>query len=291
VAAGVRHGLDPASGVAVTPAGRRPRRARALAVGVALAVAYVGGAALTAHLDALGGRALLDGGFVAPYNWVSPPPALASANTPPSSADESIPVSPEGGSQAMGVTTDDLQVTLLLSKGAFPTKEGQEAVRVRITPMAPTEVGPLPRGEGPQGNAYRIQATYQPGGDAAGRVQPQAQLVMVYPAPPNPGTFEGTIFVSPDGENWSALNTRVSSARHQALTETDRLGYFVVGSLPQPTPSGPAPAGGASQALRIALIALLVAGAGAAAWLISGRWLQRRAAREQDEWRGGEGRR
>jgi hypothetical protein len=253
---------------------------------VALALVYLGGAALTARLDPLQGRALLDGSFTgAPYQWACPPPALAASNKKAASASEEIPVSPEGGSQSAGVSTADLQATVLLSQGAFPSKPGEESVVLRITPTCASDAGPLPAGRQPQGNVYRVQATYQPGGEGVDRVQPTAQLVLVYPAPPNPGTFDGTIFVSSDARTWTPLKTQISAARHQALAESPRLGYFVVGALPQPTPSFVGTGGGgAGSVLRIVLIAVLVVGAGAAAWLISGRWLQRRASQEEGQW-------
>ena len=253
-----------------------------LAVGAALALVYLAGAALTATLDPLQGRALLDGSFTgAPYNWVSPPPSLAASNKAPTPLTQSVPISPESGSDPAGISTNDLQVTLLLSKGAFPPSDQQDSVVVRITPLAPT--GRLPGGNEPQGNAYRIQATYQPGGASIATVIPQAQLVLVYPAPLNPGTFEGTIFISPDGRTWTALRTSTSAARHQALAETGRLGYFVVGAPPPPSPTGSA-GGGLSGTLRILLVAVLVIGAGAAAWFASGRWFRRRVAEEEQRW-------
>jgi hypothetical protein len=272
------------------PAPRRSSRGP-IVIGVALALVYLGGAALTARLDPLQGRALLDGSFTgAPYQWACPPPALAAGNKEPASVAEEIPVSPQGGSESAGMSTADLQATVLLSQGAFPSKPGESSVLLRITPMCASDAGPLPTGRQPQGNVYRVQATYQLGGDAVDVVQPSAQLVLVYPAPPNPGTFEGTVFESDDATTWTALRTQISSARHQALAESPRLGYFVVGALPQPTPSFVGTGGGgAGSVLRIVLIALLVVGAGTAAWFISGRWLQRRAAHEEGAWENDDG--
>jgi hypothetical protein len=254
-------------------------------VGVGLALVYLGGAALTARLDPLQGRALLDGNPLTPYNWVCPPSALAATNKAPASGADQIPVSPEGGSQSAGVSTDDLQVTVLLSEGAFPSKPSEDSVVLRITPMCASDVGSLPSRRQPQGNAYRVQATYQPGGDGVDRVEQKAQLVLVYPAPANFATFDGIIYVSADARRWRALPTQISAARHQALTETTRLGYFVVGATTQPTPSFVGTGGGgAGPVLRVVLIVVLVVGAGTAAWFISGRWLQRRAAQEEARW-------
>lgn len=266
-----------------TAAGPSARGRIAVAAGLALALLYVAGAALTAHIDPLQGRALLDGSFTgAPYNWVSPPPPLASGNKVPAALTQSVPISPEGGSDAVGISTNDLQVTLLLSQGAFPPSGQDDSVDVTITPLAPA--GGLPGANEPQGNVYRIQATYRPSGTNINAISPQGQLVLVYPAPPNPGTFVGTIFVSPDGQSWKALRTTTSAARHQALAETGRLGYFVVGAPPQPSPEGSAGGGGFGGTLRILVVAVLVVGAGLAAWFASGRWFQRRVAQEEDAW-------
>src|SRR5262249_52147625 len=160
----------------------------------ALALVYLAGAALTARLDPLQGRALLDGSFTgAPYNWVSPPPPLASGNKVPAALTQSVPISPEGGSDAVGISTNDLQVTLLLSGGASPPWGQAASADGPIPPRAPG--GGLRGANEPQGNVYRIQATYRPSGTNITAISPQGQLVLVYPAPPNPGTFVGTIFV------------------------------------------------------------------------------------------------
>src|SRR4029079_11629280 len=132
---------------------------RPLAAGAALALLYLAGAALTARLDPLQGRALLDGSFTgAPYNWVSPPPPLAGTNKIPAPLTQSVPISPESGSDPVGISTNDLQVTLLLSKGAFPPSGQEDSVDVRITPLAPS--GGLPGGNETPGNMYSIQSAY-----------------------------------------------------------------------------------------------------------------------------------
>src|SRR2546425_2278112 len=132
VAAEVRHRADQGA-----PDPGMTRRTRALLLGLAVAGAYITGAAATARLSILGRAPLLDG-FTAPppYRWVSPPPALASTHLQPASGRFTINIDPQSGSEANVWTTHDAQVSVALGQGAIPPSGHADAI-LRITPLAP----------------------------------------------------------------------------------------------------------------------------------------------------------
>src|SRR5205823_11020502 len=166
----------------------RTRKKRTAAVGIAVAIAYVGAAAISGHLGIFARRPLLDG-FAPPppYRWVSPPRSLAGSNQPPLSGKASIPFQ-NGKSQAGVFRTNDSQLVLVLLGGAIPPKAGQTSVQLTIDPLAPKAVASPPPGQAITGNVYRVKAIYQPDGARVTNLAGAgAELVMVYPAPPKSG--------------------------------------------------------------------------------------------------------
>ncbi len=146
--------------------------------------AYVGLAALSGHLSPLARGPLLDGiGPPQDYRWVSPPPDLAATNQPPSSGVFPIPLDPNGSRPATPVTSDN-QVTVIVPQGAFAKKAGQIEVSLKIDPVDPATLGSPGAGVTIFGNAYRLDATYQPSGDRAKLVLP-LDAVLIYPVTPN----------------------------------------------------------------------------------------------------------
>lgn len=99
-----------------------------------------------------------------PYRWVSPPPQFTMHNQPPTGGETLISFS-GGRSDPASAFTDDGQVTASFNVGTFPPIQGQTGIRVRISPVRPQ---PVPPGDLiVDGNAYRIEATYVPGGQPA----------------------------------------------------------------------------------------------------------------------------
>jgi hypothetical protein len=207
------------------PAGRR--RWPALVAGLVLAVGYLAGAFITGRLDPMARRPIMDG-FAPPppYQWVSPPPSRAKDNQPPASGSFRVRFGANGVSRADVLSTADLQVTLILSKGSFPPATGQSAVSVTLKPLAPNGLGEPPSGLRILGNVYRLQATYQPGGQAIQTLAQPAQLTLVYPPSPD-GLIHGhTVIRSKDGKLWTTLPT--NDAGLQAGVESTSLGFFAV---------------------------------------------------------------
>jgi hypothetical protein len=215
-------GTDP-----LGPLDRDGRRWPALLGGLVLAGAYLAGAVVTGRLDPLARRPILDG-FAPPppYQWISPPPSRAKDNQPPASGRFQVKFAASGVSRADVLSTDDLQVTLILSKGTFLPATGQSAALVTIKPLAPNGVGAPPSGTRILGNVYRIQAAYQPSEHAVQTLAQPAQLTLVYPPSPDGLIHPHTVIQSKDGKSWTTLPT--SDAGLQAGVEVKALGYFAV---------------------------------------------------------------
>ena len=260
------------------------RRSIAVAVGALAVGAYLLGVFLTARLSSFGGRPLLDVGPTnVPYRWSCPPPALAAKNKQPTSARTSIPLN-QTGSDAIVVSTNDIQVNVVLPQSEFPPKQSADSVVMSIKPLCADGFAPLPGPYTARGNVYQVTAAYSPSGGPATHLAAPTQLVLSYPSVPNAATTEIQIFRSTDGKTWTKLVTANTTFLHQAQSDVTSLGYFVVGERPGPS-TAPQGSGGSSNVLKFAVVAIIAVAFGVAAWLATGRWAARRAAREELEWR------
>ncbi len=234
-------------------------RARgALAIGLAVAGIYLVAAIVSGRLDPLDRRPLLDG-FAPPppYNWVSPPPDLASTNKPPSGGRFSIPLDPVSGSKANVFSTADNQVSLALPAGAIPNLDGEHSVTLTITPLAPEPNASVPGKLQIAGNVYRITAGYEPSGTPVRALAKAGRLVMAYPLPLNQAVYHHSLLHS---ENARAFATqRSTDALTQQLIQADvrGLGYFAVGQAVLGTAT-PAPSSGRGTLAIIVLVAGLI---------------------------------
>ncbi len=234
----------------------RPRRA--LAIGLAIAVIYVIAAVVSGRLDPLDRRPLLDG-FAPPppYNWVSPPPDLASTNKPPSGGRFSIPLDPVTGSKANVFSTADNQVSLALPAGAIPIRGGDHSVTLTITPLAPEPDASVPGKLQIAGNVYRITATYQPSGTPVRALAKSGRLVMAYPLPLNQAVYHHSLLHSEDARAF--VTQRSTDALTQQLIQADVrvLGYLSVGQAVLGTAT-PSPSSGRSTLSIIVLVGGLI---------------------------------
>ena len=231
---------------------------RAVAAGVALAVVYVIAALLGARLDPFADRPVLDG--LAPpaqYNWVSPPPALASSNQPPASGSADVPLGP-AGSQAGVFPTKDFQAELVLATGAIPPHGSDVSVRLALTPSAPAAGGALPSGLTIAGNVYLVAATYQPSGLPVKRLSEPAQLRLAYPLLFSGLIGEDSLLASTDARTWSSIPSRDSIASQVVHANVSRLGYYAVGQSAAPSGTSPSGATRSPLALAVAGIVALV---------------------------------
>lgn len=195
------------------------------------------------------------------YNWVCPPPGLASGNVAPRSGHADIKVV-NGVSDVTSVVTDDGQVAIGLLAGVFDAS-GKSTISVDIAPVSPC---PQPTTLHFATNTYVITASAQ--------LRQNANLVLEYsgniPAPSD------VYFGSTSDGPWTSIGA-ASTARPYTIDTTIReLGYFAAGY-----PANATRAGTASQILPIG-VAILILGV-----LIAGIPLalvrRRRAAGGMDE--------
>ena len=115
----------------------------------------------------------------------------------------------------------------------MPARSGQTGVEVAVDPVDPATLGPVPRLVS-AGNAYRIQASYQPSGREVEALGGQSSVGLVYPllatAVADPGGH--VVLSSADGRAWEALQSTDSPATHQVSARLARTGYVLVGVPP-----------------------------------------------------------
>jgi hypothetical protein len=210
-------------------------------VGLSVVAAYVLLAGVSGRLTPLARRPLFDG-FAPPppYNYVSPPPDLASTNKRPAAGKFTIALDPTAGSEPKVVATSDFQASIALAQGAIAPHAGDSSVSLVITPMAPGPSVALPSGLQMAGNIYRFSATYRPSGDPVTRFRQDAQLVLAYPLRSHTLAFRHTLLRSPDGRSFTAVTSTESIAQRLVQGNVSELGDFAVGqsSTGTPTPSG-----------------------------------------------------
>jgi hypothetical protein len=212
-----------------------PRRARLVAAGLAAAIAYLAGAALSGHLSVLARHPLMDG-FVSPqpYRWVSPPPEDAGSNQPPANARMLLNLPHQ---QGIGyVHTSDGQVQLIIGKGTWnvPAAKGQAGVLVTVDPLDPAKYSKAPSGLTISGNVYRIATTFQPSGVAAPTFTAPVTLIMEYPPLATVGVAPPprTILWSKDGTTWTRVATQNAHLQQSAYATVRRSGYYAVSVSP-----------------------------------------------------------
>ncbi len=241
-------------------------RRRIVASGVLVAGAYVVAVAISGQLSPLARRPLLDGmAPPAPYRWVDPPAALAADNLPPTAGSFRVPLGAAGSATEV-FTTEDAQVTLILAEGAFVAAARADAVRLEVTPVAPSDVGPPPPPLEIVGNAVRIDATYEPSGEGIDEVAADLRVVLVYPFEPNQHGGH-TIVTSTDGQTWTAAETNDLPSIQQADALVTSLGYVAVAIEPGVSPraapetdvaTGPAIAIGIGLVVLVAITVFLL---------------------------------
>lgn len=178
-------------------------------------------------------RPLYDG-FAPPpsYRWVEPPAFFASGNVTPTSVSTTIPLGHDG-SAATGIATPDGQFVLNLGRGAIPARSGASKVTVKITPVAPSTLGPVPDGLRANGNAYRVEMTY-PGGASVERLAQPGTLVVEIPE------LGADLYSSRRGTGWSKTPARTLPPRQLSLTAPFAMPGYYVGATNLPELVAPA---------------------------------------------------
>ena len=192
---------------------------------VALYATVVVGTNLTAGHPV---RPLFDGaGSTTPYKWVKPPWYVGSINIEPKASSSDIPFE-NGVSPLIGVTSDDAQMILNLPQGALPGQAGATGVRATFTPLDPKKLAKLPAPLRPNGNAYRVDMTYQPSGEPVHQTATSGNVIMVVP-----DEAEEMLF-SVDGQSWAELPTHRLGDPTTVGSAFNKPGYYLVGTaLPE----------------------------------------------------------
>ena len=143
------------------------------------------------------------------YSWVDPPPERKGNNRPPRGRRKQVP-----RADLSIFFTPDFQFRLTWLPEAHVT----DSADITVTPLDADELGDLPSGREPDGNAYDVSIK---GLDLATH---PATAILVVPIP-NP-----VVFQSPDGKRWKALPTTIND-RGQAEAKIDGGGYLLAGAL------------------------------------------------------------
>lgn len=209
-------------GPGVTEVRAAARGWRRLGVGVGLAGLY--GAVVLATGLTVGHpvRPLLDGaGVTTPYRWVKPPWYVGSANVKPTAGHTDITFV-NGVSPLIGVNSPDAQVIINLPAGALPAHAGDNVVRATFTPVDPAKVAKVAKPNRADGNAYRVDMTYQPSGAPVTRTVTSGNIVMVVP------DEAAKMLFSPDGKQWDELPTQTLGDPNTVGSAFNTPGYYLV---------------------------------------------------------------
>jgi hypothetical protein len=184
-----------------------------------------------------------------PYRWVNPPPEFAPGNVPPRPSSTDIELRATG-SQSAGLVSDDSQLIINLNENAVPPHAGDNTVTIAFTPLDPAELGPLTPPMRPDGNAYRVEMTYKPSGQAVPDLTTPGNVLVIVPEP-----ADGVLF-SRDGRTWEALDSRHEAGSGGQSASITAPGYFLAGtSRPPPSPAGSD--GGYDTVVVVAVVAVL----------------------------------
>ena len=177
---------------------------RPIITGVAAVAVYV--VAVVATLGLTGSthrvRPLFEG-FTPPppYQWVKPPAEFKAGNQKPKGSTTEIAMGADG-SLENGVNSQDGQFLINLPANAIPAHGTDTKVVARMTPLDPATLGPVLSGLRPDGNAYRLQLTYQPSGTAAPPLAKPGNVILTTPDP------TAILLFSPDGKTWERLQAQ-----------------------------------------------------------------------------------
>lgn len=188
--------------------------------GVALALVYV------VLAVAYNTRPLFDG-FAppTPYNWVNPPREFRSGNVVPKPSSVEVALGPAGSAQGGGSSSDG-QVILSVAAGAYPAHPPDAKVVVQINPVDPAVLAAPPAGLLADGNAYRLDFTYEPSKAPVTMLAAPADIFLVVPEPAQ------TLLFSPDGRTWENLPFRPVPDPTQIGGAIDRPGYLLAVAPP-----------------------------------------------------------
>lgn len=234
----------------------RSRRGRVVAVGFVVAAVYVGLAVWSGHLSPLARGPLLDGLGPINYRWVNPPPPLASTNQQPASGTFSLKIGPDGV-QGQVVFTADNQATVIVASGSIPPRGRDTSIELTVDPLDAGVLDTPPDGLTAFGNAYQLEATYQPSGKPIGSISEPLDVILVYPSTAELHATTHELLYSADGNGWERIDSTDSLQQQQAEGNVPGFGYVVVaGELSSLAPSTGDEGDGNSTTLAIMMLVI-----------------------------------
>ncbi len=196
------------------------------------ALVYVVAAVVTIGTAGHPLRPLYEGiGPSAPYRWVHPPPAFRSTNTPPVAVTESFDLTPTGSQEEPGGSGDG-QLALTLPAGAIPPAPGRTSVLLGVTPVDPGKLAPLPLGLFADGNAYLVNAFYEPGHVPIQTAAKPIDAVVRTPV------SSVALLASPDGKNWTRIPEQHIPTQAAVSTSFTTFGYLLAAANVVVVPPG-----------------------------------------------------
>lgn len=227
--------------------------------GVVLALAYVV-LAVAYWQFTENARPLFDG-FAPPppYNWVNPPKEFRSGNVAPKPASVDVALGP-AGSAVGGGSTGDGQVIVSFPAGAFPPHPPDAKVVVQITPVDPAVLAPPPAGLLADGNAYRLEYTYDASKTQATALAATGDVFVVVPEPAQ------TLLFSPDGKAWENLPFRPVPDPTQIGGAVNGPGYLLAVAPPVGRPGGSS--GANDESARVFKAVAAIAALALVMWLL-----------------------
>ena len=221
---------------------------RTAVLGGAAVLVYVGVLAVTGLVGNHTVRPLFDAiGPPPAYRWVKPPPDFAAGNQRPKSNDNTFGLGADDLPPA--ASSEDSQFVFNFEKGAIGAHD-TDRLLAHIDAVDPDTLGPLPPKQFADGNAYRLNLTYQPSGQPAVVAKPGSLLLTV----PVPAT---AVVYSQDGKAWRTLTSRNASATAIGA-ELPGPGYYL--AVSPDVISSASKGGGAGRLLLPIAITVVVAG-------------------------------
>lgn len=183
-----------------------------------------------------------------PYQWVNPPKEFRSGNQKPVPVDTDIALKATG-SIAIGVTSSDSQFILNLPDGAIPVHAPDLSANAHIEPLDPAKLGTIPDGLAADGNAYRLQLTYQPSKTEITRLVKPGNVFLTVPQP------SSTLFSSVNGREWKPLSAQHAGGPGVLGAQLTDTGWFVA-AMPR---SAAAKRGSPIGTIAVAVVTVLLA--------------------------------
>ncbi len=133
-------------------------RQKVAAQGAALVLVYLLVAWASVAAGLVYRSPLYDGlGSIPAYRWINPPEERQGDNEQPRPEEFMVSVSTAGQADPGSVSTSDGQMTLTFNY--LPPAAEEYNITVKMTPLDPATVAPLPDGYYFDGNAYRLEST------------------------------------------------------------------------------------------------------------------------------------